>query len=77
MKKIIKFYKDNSFLQGFVTSIIFAFILAVSFFTVLSVIMIGFFIIDNTSWWSIILLPLYVGTIGGTVFVLDDKFEFL
>lgn len=77
MKIINGLCKDNIFLKGFMMSLATVAAVITAFALMISLIVfIPLTIYNCTGWWSVILLPLYVGTIGGIIFILGEKLDF-
>lgn len=76
MEKIIDLYKKSTFLQGFVMFLSFVFKVVVGYvLLVLLMFFVPLIICDIVGWWSIILIPLYIGIVGGIFAVLDEKLD--
>ena len=76
MEKIIDLYKKSTFLQGFVMFLSFVFKVVVGYVLLVSLVFfVPFIICDIVGWWSIILIPLYIGIVGGIFAVLDEKLD--
>ena len=76
MEKIIDLYKKSTFLQGFVMFLSFVFKVAIGYaLLVLLMFFVPLIICAIAGWWSIILIPLYIGIVGGTFTVLDEKLD--
>lgn len=66
--------KKNVFLEGALYALKSVVLVAIIFFLFITLlILLPAKIVEFTHWWSLILLPIYIGLIGGTIALVEEK----